>query len=62
MKEKLYVSSDSTYPVFIISKTKSECDESMIELDTEILAEWVRVRREWLELQQHIGRLAGYYR
>lgn len=62
-KEKMYVSTDSTYPVFILSKTKSDYEnECEINIDTKTLAEWVRVRNEWLELQKHIGRLAGYYK
>ncbi len=63
MREKMYVSADSTYPVFILSKTKSDCKEEFeIEIDTEILAEWVNVRNRWLELQKHIGKLIGYYK
>ncbi len=63
MKEKMYVSADSTYPVFILSKTKSDFEEEMeIEIDIDVLAEWVDVRNRWLELQKHIGKLAGYYK
>lgn len=63
MKEKMYVTADSTYPIFILSKTKSDFEDEMeIEIDTKTLAEWVEVRNRWLELQKHIGKLAGYYK
>lgn len=63
MKEKMYVTADSTYPIFILSKTKSDFEDEMeIEIDTKTLAEWVEVRNRWLELQKHIGKLAGFYK
>jgi hypothetical protein len=62
-KEKMYVTAHSTYPMFIISKHKSDFEDQMeIEIDLDILAEWVEVRNRWFELQKHIGKLAGYYK